>query len=98
MPGQMSFSLKPGGTAPSQSVQVRNAGTGTLSYTVKGNTADGGNWLTVSPASGKAPSAVTVTVVTANLPGQGLTAGTFDGQLVFTAANAADPACGKQWH
>jgi hypothetical protein len=87
MPGQMSFFLKPGGTAPSQTVQVRNAGSGTLSWTVKGSTADGGAWLTVSPASGNAPSTVTVSVVTANLPGQGLTANTFNGQLVFTAGS-----------
>jgi hypothetical protein len=85
MPGQMSFFIKPGATAPSQSVQVRNAGTGTLNWTVKGNTADGGAWLTVTPASGKAPTAVTVSVVTNKLPGQGLTAATYNGQLVFTA-------------
>ncbi len=87
MPGQLSFFLQPGATAPSQTVQVRNAGTGTLSWTVKGSTADGGAWLTVSPASGKAPSTVTVSVVTKNLPGQGLTAATYNGQLVFTAGN-----------
>jgi hypothetical protein len=86
MPGQMSFFLKTSGTAPSQTIQVRNAGAGTLSWTVKASTGDGGNWLSVSPASGKAPSTVTVAVVTKNLPGQGLTAGTFDGQVVFTAA------------
>jgi len=85
MPGQLSFFIKPGATAPSQSVQVRNGGTGTLSYTAKGTTADGGAWLTVSPASGKAPSPVTVTVVTKNLPGQGLTPATYNGQVVFTS-------------
>jgi Bacterial Ig-like domain (group 1)/Viral BACON domain len=87
LPGQMSFFLQAGGTAPSQSLQIRNAGSGTLSWTVQGSTADGGAWLTVSPGSGNAPSTVTVSVVTKNLPGQGLTAGTFNGQLVFTAAN-----------
>jgi hypothetical protein len=87
MPGQLSFSLITGGTPPAQTVQVRNAGTGTLSWAVKGSTADGGAWLSVSPASGKAPSTVTVAVVPKNLPGQGLTAGTFDGQVVFTAAS-----------
>ncbi|MGA8150302.1 MAG: hypothetical protein WB952_05085 [Terriglobales bacterium] len=86
LPGQMSFFLQAGGTAASQTVQVRNAGTGTLNWTVQGSTADGGAWLTVSPGSGKAPATVTVSVVTQNLPGQGLTAGTFNGQLVFTAA------------
>lgn len=85
MPGQLSFFLQTGATAPSQTVQVRNAGTGTLSWTVKGSTADGGAWLTVAPAKGKAPSTVTVSVVTKNLPGQGLTPATYNGQLVFTA-------------
>jgi hypothetical protein len=84
MPGQLSFFLKPGGTAPPQSLQVRNAGTGTLSFTAKGSTADGGAWLTVSPATGKAPASVTVSVVTNKLPGQGLTAATYNGQVVFT--------------
>src|SRR5260370_36577583 len=87
LPGQMSFFLQAGGTAPSQTLQIRNAGTGTLSWAVQGSTADGGAWLTVSPGSGKAPSTVTVSVVTKNLPGQGLSSGTFNGQLVFTAAN-----------
>jgi len=86
MPGQLSFFLKPGATAPPQTVQVRNAGSGTLNWTVKGSTADGGAWLTVSPASGKAPATVTVSVVTAHLPGSGLTAATYNGQLVFTSS------------
>ena len=84
MPGQLSFFLKPGATAPSQSVQVRNAGTGTLNFAASGSTADGGAWLTVSPASGRAPSTVTVSVVTNKLPGQGLTSATYNGQVVFT--------------
>ena len=85
LPGQMTFLLKAGGTAPSQTVQVRNGGTGTLNFTAKGTTADGGKWLTVSPASGKATATVTVSVVPANLPGGGSLAGTFDGEVVFTA-------------
>ena len=47
------------------------------------STSDGGNWLTVSAASGTAPSVVTVGVSIPNLPGGGLLAGTFVGQLVF---------------
>ena len=86
MPGQLSFFLKPGATPPSQTVQVRNAGSGALNWTVAGSTADGGAWLTVSPASGKAPSSVTVSVVTAHLPGSGMTAATYNGQLVFTGS------------
>ena len=85
LPGQMTFLMKAGGTPPSQTVQVRNGGAGTLSFTVKGTTADGGKWLTVSPASGKATATVTVTVIPANLPGGGSIAGTFAGAVAFTA-------------
>jgi hypothetical protein len=85
LPGQMTFLMKAGGTPPAQTVQVRNGGTGTLSFTAKGTTADGGKWLNVTPASGKATASVTVTVVPANLPGGGSLAGTFDGEVVFTA-------------
>lgn len=84
MPGQLSFFMKAGATPASQSVQVRNAGSGTLNYTVKASTADGGAWLTVTPASGKAPSNVTVSVTTSKLPGQGLLTATYNGQVVFT--------------
>jgi len=83
MPGQVSFFLVPGGTPPPQTLQVRNAGSGALNWTVTGSTADGGPWLTVSPASGKAPSAATVTLSPQYLPGNGQSAGTFNGQLVF---------------
>jgi hypothetical protein len=86
LPGQMSFFLQAGGTAASQTVQIRNGGSGTFSWSVQGSTADGGAWLTVTPGSGSSGSTVTVSVVTKNLPGQGLTAGTFNGQLVFTSA------------
>jgi len=83
LPGQLSFTLAPGGTPPSQPLQIRNAGTGTLHWTASKSTADGGSWLTVSPLSGTAPTAVTVSITPASLPGQGLLAGTFCGQVVF---------------
>ena len=57
LPGQMSFSMQTGGTAPpSQPVQIRNAGSGTLNWTLETTTSDGGNWLNVSSANGTAPS------------------------------------------
>jgi hypothetical protein len=95
LPGQLSFTLAPGGTPPSQSLQVRNAGTGTLSWTATKSTSDGGNWLTVSPVSGTAPTAVTVSVSPGSLPGQGLLAGTFCGQVVFktTGDTGTVPIC-----
>jgi hypothetical protein len=50
-------------------------------------TSDGGAWLTASSTSGSAPITVTIGVKTASLPGAGLTAGTYTGELVFHAAS-----------
>ncbi len=90
LPGQTSFSLKTGGTSlTSQDIQVRNGGSGTLSWTLTKSTSDGGNWLTVSTSSGTAPSVTTVGVSVPNLPGAGLVAGTYVGQLVFQTAGSS---------
>jgi hypothetical protein len=70
-------------------VEIRNAGTGTLSWTATPTTFDGGNWLTVSAPSGTAPAMVTVNVVTANLPNAGLVAGLFTGQVLFLSNNSS---------
>ena len=46
LPGQVSFSFPTGGsTPPAQALQIRNAGSGTLSWTLDTSTSDGGNWL-----------------------------------------------------
>jgi hypothetical protein len=88
LPGQVSFSLITASTTPvSQTIQIRNAGSGTLSWTATKSTSDGGNWLTISSTSGSAPSFLTVGFVPANLPGGGLTAGTFVGQIVVQASS-----------
>jgi hypothetical protein len=89
VPGQMSFSMQPEGTIQGQSLQIRNAGTGTLDWTLQQSSGDGGNWLTVSAPIGVAPSNVNVGVAVANLPGAGLIAGTFVGNLVFRTAGSS---------
>ena len=87
LPGGLSFSLKPGGAGISQIVQVNNGGTtGTLNWTVSSSTADGGAWLSATPASGTAPAIATVSVIPANLPGNGALSGTFVGELVFSTS------------
>jgi len=84
--GQVSFSFAPStSNPPSQTVKIRAAGSGTLSWTLTKMTSDGGNWLTTSATGGNAPSTVTIGVNTAALPGGGLTSGTFTGELVFKA-------------
>jgi hypothetical protein len=86
LPGQVSFSMVPGtSNPPLQSMQIRNEGSGTLSWTGSTSTADGGKWLTLSALSGTAPSTVSVSVKTQNLPGGGLVAGTYIGSLSFQA-------------
>jgi hypothetical protein len=87
VPGQMSFSFKTGGSAPpSQTIQIRNAGAGTLNWTLTTSTSDGGGWLIASAGSGMAPSSVTISLLKQNLPGAGLIAGTFNGHLLFQTA------------
>jgi hypothetical protein len=84
--GALNFSMETDGEAPpTQAFQVRNAGAGTLTWTASATTADGHAWLTVAPVSGTAPTTVTVTVVPANLPTNGLAAGTFVGQVVLVS-------------
>ncbi|MBL8211016.1 MAG: hypothetical protein JNK87_09910 [Bryobacterales bacterium] len=83
LPGKLTFSFRPGDTSPAQSLQVRNGGPGALNWTLTTSTADGGNWLNVTPASGTAPSLVTVSINNQNLPSAGAVAGVFLGMLRF---------------
>jgi len=86
----MSFSMLTNGAAmQGESLQIRNAGTGTLDWTLEQSTADGGNWLTVPAPNGVAPSYVNVGVATANLPNGGSSAGTFVGELLFRTAGSS---------
>jgi hypothetical protein len=88
LPGQLSFSMLTNAASPptSQPLQIRNAGTGTLTWNASSSTADGGSWLTLSATSGTAPSVVTVGIVVANLPNGGLVRGSFVGQVAIGAS------------
>jgi hypothetical protein len=87
VPGQLTFSMQTGGTAPpSELVQIRNAGAGTLNFTASASTADGSSWLTLSASSGTAPYLLSVSINPAKLPGAGLIAGTYTGQVLLTTA------------
>src|SRR5205085_9444479 len=86
LPGATTFSLKTGGaTLTSQTIQVRNGGSGLLASTLSKTTSDGGDWITLSQTSGTAPasSSITVGVNVANLPNGGAIAGNYFGQLLF---------------
>jgi hypothetical protein len=85
LPGGLSFSVQSGNAATPQTLLVGNGGAGTLSFTAAPSTADGGAWLVVTPASGSAPKSLTVSVNVVNLPGGGVLAGTFTGQILLEA-------------
>ena len=81
-PASMSFSATAGGSNPaSQSLSITNTGGGTLTWTASSNA----SWLSVSPASGTAPSTATVSV---NITG--LAAGTYNGAITITAPGASN--------
>lgn len=79
-PGSLAFTGQAGGANPaSQSMSVTNAGGGTLLLAASSDA----TWLSVTPASGIAPSPVSVSV---NL--SGLVAGTYDGTVTITSTGA----------
>ena len=87
LPGLMSFSFTPSSTnPPPQTLQIRAAGSGALQWKLVTSTSDGGAWLSVAVKAGTAPSTVTVNVVNSALPGSGLVAGNFNGQLLFQSS------------
>jgi hypothetical protein len=67
------------GNPPSQTLNLANSGGGLLNWTVTSNV----TWLTVSPTSGAAPSALKVA---ANTTGLGV--GTFSGVITLTSSQA----------
>ena len=77
-----SFAYMLGGSAPAtQTVNISNAGGGTLAWSASSNTP----WLTVSPASGMGAGTLTLGINTA-----GLSAQTYNGEIAITAAGAAN--------
>src|ERR1019366_2575683 len=87
-PGQLSFSMKPGGRPPSQVMQIGNGGTGTLNWRLRGSTFNGANFLSVSAQTGTAPTQITLGVLPENLPNGGATAGVYTGQILLLAAGS----------
>ena len=81
-PGSLSFTATAGGANPaSQTISITNAGAGTLNWTAT----DNASWLTVSPASGTAPSTLTASVNVS-----GLAAGTYNGTITISATGATN--------
>jgi len=84
-PGALTFSAQRGGSnPPSQTVQLTISDGSTVSWTAAASSTAGGNWLSISPASGTTPDSVSVAVNTA-----GLAAGSYTGQVTITPAGGA---------
>ena len=78
-------------TSLSQNVRVLNAGTGTLAYSARVQTATGGTWLSISPTGGNVtPQSPAMISVTANP--NGLSAGTYTGTITFTSSTSGETA------
>ncbi len=81
-PASLQFTAAVGGTAPAgQSIDITNSGTGTLAWTATSSQ----SWLTISAASGTAPSTPTITVNPA-----GMSAGTYTGNIQISATGASN--------
>ncbi|MBS1824851.1 MAG: hypothetical protein JST93_05995 [Acidobacteria bacterium] len=82
-PASVTLLATPGSTTPvTQQVAVA---AGTSAFVAQPSTTSGGNWLTVNPQTGTAPSNVTITANPTGLP-----AGTYQGFVTFTAAGVAN--------
>jgi uncharacterized protein (TIGR03437 family) len=82
-PTSLAFAYSFGGQSPaSQTVSVTASSSGT-GFTAAATTTSGGNWLSVSPASGTAPATLTVSVNPAGLPG-----GVYQGAVTLTPSSS----------
>jgi uncharacterized protein (TIGR03437 family) len=84
-PASLEFTYTAGGTVPAaQLIQITNSGTGTAALSWTATWSDS-SWLSVSPASGTAPSAPSVSVSPA-----ALSAGTYNGTIQISAVGASN--------
>jgi uncharacterized protein (TIGR03437 family) len=81
-PSSLTFAYTANGAVPAaQPIQITNSGSGTLAWTAATNE----TWLTASPASGTAPTALNVSVAPT-----ALAAGTYTGTVTITATGATN--------
>jgi Viral BACON domain len=78
MPATLRFFSAPGTTTAQQTITVTSSTPG-VAFSASATTTSGGNWLSVSPASGTAPASLAVTVNPANLQ-----AGSYSGSVYVT--------------
>jgi uncharacterized protein (TIGR03437 family) len=81
-PASLQFSYLAGAGAPAaQSIQIANSGSGTLAWTATASA----SWLAVSPASGTAPSTLSISVS----PGT-MSAGAYTGNIQIASSGASN--------
>ena len=86
------FSLASTGSTPTkQSFVLSNSGQGTLYWASSASTTSGGNWLSISPASGSVLAGQSGTSVTVTANPSGLAAGDYYGVIQITSPSAASP-------
>jgi len=82
-PSTLRFVTSAGNNPAPQTIQVTNSGAGALGWTAA--TTQGGNWLSINPTTGVAPTTVTLSISSASLP-----AGAYTGTITFTALASAN--------
>lgn len=80
----LSFNVQVGGSPSPQSIDIRNGGGGTLSYTITSSE----SWISVSPSNGTSTGGANRHTVSVDSGGKG--AGTYTGTLTITAPGAAN--------
>lgn len=83
-PAALTFSFTQGGAAASQALTLTNAGSGSAALTITVTTNNGGNWLTVTPASATVLASTTGIPINVRVDPTGLRAGTYLGQITLT--------------
>jgi uncharacterized protein (TIGR03437 family) len=78
-PRVLAFQSDQGTSPAAQTLSITNSDTGDLAWQAEATTTSGGNWLSVSPASGNAPSTVNVRVNST-----GLQAGVYTGIITIS--------------
>jgi uncharacterized protein (TIGR03437 family) len=84
-PASLSFAQTVNGTPAAPQQLAVSTTTGALPFTTAAATTSGGNWLSVNPATGTTPGAVTVSVNAA-----GLAAGTYKGSVNISVPGAGN--------
>jgi uncharacterized protein (TIGR03437 family) len=81
----VAFQTDVGHNPAAANIGISNSGVGTLNWTAAAATTGGGNWLSVSPASGTGNGTLQVSVSSASLA-----VGSYSGSITIAAAGAAN--------